>query len=395
MNRAEEGPQQVEDSIDDLHDDDHPLFGTDESVPYVPGARKRAHRHKPKRQRRHRIAPLIAIVVIAVVVGASWVIVRSVSKHFEVADYGGNGQGFTQIQIRPGDAAKDIGATLQEAGAVKSTRAFVNAAKASGRAGSIQPGVYRVCLRCSGTAAMAAILDPANRRTSKVTIPEGRTAKHVLDQLAAGTGLPIADLTAAANRIGNLGLPDGFNPKSPEGFLFPSTYDFDPGMSADAVVQALTAKFAAEYAQLGFAAAAKAQNLSSYHALIIASLIESEAKFPEDRPKIARVILNRLAKHMPIGIDAVNRYGVALAGKDPNSTTYLENSPYNVRIHTGLPPTPISNPGEASLQAAVNPAAGNWLYYVVNDAAGHHLFTADERAWSAAVQRCKANGWGC
>jgi UPF0755 protein len=124
-------------------------------------------------------------------------------------------------------------------------------------------------------------------------------------------------------------------------------------------------------------------------------MIESEAKFESDRPKIARVIYNRLAKKMPIGIDAVNRYGVALAGKDPNSTTFQENSPYNVRLHTGLPPTPISNPGIASLQAAIKPAAGDWLYYVVNDAAGHHLFTSDEATWAAAVDKCKANGWGC
>jgi UPF0755 protein len=86
---------------------------------------------------------------------------------------------------------------------------------------------------------------------------------------------------------------------------------------------------------------------------------------------------------------------VALTGKDPNSVTYAENSPYNVRTHLGLPPTPVSNPGVASLQAAIRPAAGDWLYYVVADAAGHHIFTADENAWSVAVAKCKANGWGC
>ena len=260
---------------------------------------------------------------------------------------------------------------------------------------SIQPGVYRLRLKSSSKAAMAAILDPANQLVSKVTIPEGYTAKQVLADLAKKTGLQLADLTAAASRIENLGLPDGITAKSPEGFLFPSTYDFDPAMSADAVVQTLTQQFGAEYAHIGLAAGAKALNITPYQALTIASMIESEAKFPQDRPKIARVILNRLAKKMPLGIDAVNRYGVALEGKDPNSVTYREDSPYNVRIHTGLPPTPISNPGEASLQAAINPAPGNWLYYVVDDAAGHHLFTADEPTWAAAVATCKAHGWGC
>jgi UPF0755 protein len=230
---------------------------------------------------------------------------------------------------------------------------------------------------------------------SEVTIPEGYTETQVLTLLAGKVHLPIAELRAAAGRISNLGLPEGLSPKTAEGFLYPSTYEFDPDQSADHVVQQLAAEFGAEYRKLGFAAAAKAQRLTPYQALIIASLIESEAKFPEDRAKVARVILNRMAKGTPIGIDAANRYGVALSGKNPNSVTYAENSPYNVRTHLGLPPTPVSNPGEASLQAAIHPAAGNWLYYVVADAAGHHIFTADEKAWSAAVAKCKANGWGC
>ena len=395
MTHAEMGPFPVDRSTEEVHDDDHPLFGSDEPTPYVPGARKRSHRHKPKRKKRHKVAPLVAIIAIVAVVAVSWALISSVSDHFKVADYSGSGQGFTRVQIHSGDGADDIANALVKAGVVRSARAFVNAAKASGQSDKIQPGVYRLRLKSSGKAAMAAILDPANQLVSKVTIPEGYTAKQVLADLANKTGLQLADLTAAANRIENLGLPDGITAKSPEGFLFPATYDFDPTMSADAVVQTLTQQFGAEYAHVGLAAGAKALNISPYRALTIASMIESEAKFPQDRPKIARVIFNRLAKRMPLGIDAVNRYGVALEGKDPNSVTYQEDSPYNVRTHTGLPPTPISNPGEASLQAAINPAAGDWLYYVVNDAAGHHLFTADEPTWAAAVAKCKANGWGC
>jgi UPF0755 protein len=395
MTDVEEGPYPVDRSIEETHEDDHPLFGAPEPAAYVPGAHKRSQRHRPTKRRRKKIAPLLAILVIAALVAVSYVLVRSVSNHFAVADYSGTGQGFTRIQIHPGDAPQDIGTAMAKAGVVKSARAFVNAAKDSGQSNKIQPGVYRVRLKSSGKAAMAAILDPANVLVSKVTIPEGYTAKQVLAELAKKTGLPLAALTASAGRLDNLGVPDGLQAKSPEGLLFPATYDFDPAMSADAVVQTLTTKFASVYGQVGIAGGAQALGISPYQALIVASMIESEAKFDSDRAKIARVIYNRLAKKMPIGIDAVNRYGVALAGKDPNSTTFQENSPYNVRLHTGLPPTPISNPGTASLQAAVNPAAGDWLYYVVNDAAGHHLFTADEPTWAAAVDKCKANGWGC
>jgi UPF0755 protein len=388
----------MEGSIDELAEDEHPLFGSDEPAGHVPGSQRRADRRADRhsarrRRRRRRVFPLLSVVVILALIAASYLLVRSVLGTFRTPDYTGSGTSYTQITIAPGDGASDVGATMAKAGVVKSVRAFVNAAKSSGRAGDIQPGVFRVRLRSSGQAAMAAILDPANRLVNQLTIPEGYTSKQVLAELASKIGLPLSELQAAASQLNNLGLPPDLKPATDEGVLFPSTYSFDPGISPTAAVQQLAAQFNTEYLKLGFAAGARAEHLSPYQALIIASLVESEAKFPEDRPKIARVILNRMAAGQPIGIDASNRYGVALTGKDPNLTTYTENSPYNVRIHTGLPPTPVSNPGEASMKAAIQPAAGNWLYYVVNDAAGHHLFTNDEQTWQTATDRCKAEGW--
>jgi peptidoglycan lytic transglycosylase G len=391
-----EGTGQVG-SIDEIHEDEHPLFGSDDPAgpgqPHGHGRMRRADRHRARRRRRRRIFPLLSLLIIFVLIGASFLLVRSVIGDFRTPDYVGSGTTFTKVTVAPGDDASDVAATLLKAGVVKSTRAFINAAKRSGRAGDIQPGVYRVRLQSSGDAAMAAILDPANRLVSQLTIPEGYTAKQILAELASKLGLPLAQLQAAAGQLANLGLPEDLKPASAEGVLFPSTYSFDPGTSATAAVQQLTAQFDVEYVKLGFSAAARAEHLSPYQALIIASLVESEAKFPEDRPKIARVILNRMAARQPIGIDASNRYGVALSGKDPNQTTYTENSPYNVRTHLGLPPTAVSNPGEASLLAAIHPATGDWLYYVVVDAAGHHMFTDNVQAWQTATAKCQAAGW--
>ncbi|MDQ1733030.1 MAG: hypothetical protein QOK10_3189 [Pseudonocardiales bacterium] len=390
----------VERTIDELPDDDHPLFGSDDLAGaghhHVVGRARRSDRHRRRRtRRRRRIAPILAVVLILVVVAGSIVALGKVRDRFAVADYTGNGQGFVRIAVQPGDGAEDIAASLVKVGAVKSARAFVNAAKKSGQAGDIQPGTYQVRLHSSGAAAMAAILDPANRLVSKVTIAEGRTEKQILAELAAKTGIGIADLNAASKQLGSLGLPPGYSATTAEGFLFPATYDFDPNDTAETELQSLTAQFAAETAKLDFVASAKSLGVTPYQALIVASLVESEAKFDQDRGKIARVIYNRLAAKMPIGIDAANRYGLAVLGKDPNSVTFKENSPYNVRLRTGLPPTPISNPGINSLKAAVNPDAGNWLYYVVSDAAGHHFFTNDPNAFEAARQKCQANGWGC
>jgi UPF0755 protein len=129
--------------------------------------------------------------------------------------------------------------------------------------------------------------------------------------------------------------------------------------------------------------------------VIIASMIEKEAKFDGDRAKIARVIFNRLGGHIPLGIDATLAYGLKKSGAALTSADLTSSSPYNTRIVKGLPPTPIASPGLASLQAALNPATGNWIYYVRSDAAGHHLFTADAQAFEAAKKKCADNKWGC
>jgi UPF0755 protein len=386
----------VEGSIDELRDDDHPLFGSDEPAD-GPGGAKRSHRHQARRRRRrHRVFPVLALLVILALIGASALLVRSAAGHFRTPDWTGSGTGYTQITIEPGDGASDVAAALVKAGSVESTKAFINAAKKSGRSGDIQPGVFRVPLHASAASAMTAILDPANKLVTQVTIPEGYTESQVLATLAGKTGLPLAQLKAAAGRIANLGLPDGFNPSTAEGFLYPATYQFNPGMSADKVLQQLTGQFSTQYATLSLGPAARAIKLTPYQALIIASIVEGEAKFDADRSKVVRVILNRLAAGRPLQIDATSVYGAKLAGLDPKRVDYATlNSPYNSYTHPGLPPTPIDNPGANSLKAAVQPAAGDWMYYVNGDAAGHLSFFTDEDAFLQAVEKCKANGWGC
>ncbi|HEX2902298.1 MAG TPA: endolytic transglycosylase MltG [Jatrophihabitans sp.] len=387
----------MEGSIDELRDDDHPLFGSDEPA-YVPGAQTRASRHRRRRRgrRRRRLVPLLSLLIVAALVAASYFIVKSAAGYFRTPDYSGAGTGTTRITINPGDTADDVAATMVKAGVVESSRAFINAAKSSGRAQDIQPGVWRVPLHASGAAAMAAILNPANELVTQVTIPEGFTEKQVLAALAAKTGLPLADLQKSANNVANLGLPAGFQPTSAEGFLFPSTYQLSPGMSADAVIQQITAQFSAEWTKLGLAAQAQAVGLTPYQGLIVASIIEGEAKFDSDRAKVARVILNRIKAGRPLQIDATSVYGAKVAGLDPSKVTYSTlNSPYNSYTHSGLPPTPIDNPGVASLQAGVNPAPGDWIYYVNGDAAGHLAFFDNEADFQAAAEKCKQNNWGC
>jgi UPF0755 protein len=210
-----------------------------------------------------------------------------------------------------------------------------------------------------------------------------------------------AAVKSALDDVKALGLPTdylagGRTPTSVEGFLYPATYYFaentDP---ADALQQMIT-EFTDAARRTNFTTAAQANHITPYEQLIIASIAQAEAKYPEDYGKVARVILNRLAQNRPLQIDATSAYAAKLRGVDPTNTIYAdEKGPYNTYTHLGLPPTPIGNPGADAMAGAATPDKGNWLFYVNKDAAGHLFFTDSEAAFERAVTKCREHNWGC
>jgi UPF0755 protein len=166
-----------------------------------------------------------------------------------------------------------------------------------------------------------------------------------------------------------------------EGFLFPDTYDFDRKTTAAQLVNVQIGEFVSKWNSLDLSYARK-KNLTPYDVLTIASMIEKEAVAPADRPKVARVIYNRLHLGMTLGIDATIRYALHIPGTKSLTQSDLANpTPYNTRLHAGLPPTPIANPGLASMQAAAHPATGPWLYFVAEPDKVHTYFTASAQAF--------------
>jgi uncharacterized YceG family protein len=176
-----------------------------------------------------------------------------------------------------------------------------------------------------------------------------------------------------------------------EGFLFPATYEFFRQTTSKQLVSEQLDAFCQNWEKLDLGYARK-KNLTPYDVLIIASMVEKETLSPDERQLVAAVIYNRLHARMPLGIDATLRYGLHIPPTESIHESQLaSDSPYNTRKHLGLPPTPIANPGLASMQAAAHPAHVNYLYFVRKPDKKHHFFTASYQAFQAYA---KAHGYG-
>jgi UPF0755 protein len=383
----------------DDHPDDLDVHPHDEAHADVESRGSRAQRSRRRREaRRRRVFAILAVLVVAAIVVTGYVAynVRGGSNK----DYAGSGTGSVTIQVQQGDGIDAIGTTLVHDGVIGSSHAFRNAAAANINSNNIQPGYYKLRKQMSASSALALLLDPSSLVDSKVPIPEGLIEKDIVAKIATALAVSAAAVQKAADDVADL-APGGYQPASGpltslEGFLYPATYQFNPGTTPSDAVQQLITAYTSEDRSIGFATAAVKLGITPYQALIIASIAQAEVKFPEDAPKVARVILNRIAAGKPLQVDATSAYAAKVQGLDPTKVVYSQlNTPYNTYTHAGLPPTPIGSPGETSMQAAVNPAVGDWLFYVNGDAAGHLVFFDNQDDFTKAQQACHDNNWGC
>ncbi len=229
---------------------------------------------------------------------------------------------------------------------------------------------------------------PKTLKTEDVTIPEGYTRSQIAG-VAKKAGLKgdYEKATAKAPKGFDLKKAGAPSDASLEGFLFPATYNLEKGASVDTLVKDQLSAFNENIAQVDMTRAKK-KNLTEYDVVTIASMIEREVLVPKERPLVAAVIYNRLAQGMPLGIDATLRYELDNFDKPLTESDLATDSPYNTRLVPGLPPTPISNPGLESLQAAADPAKVNYTYYVVKPGTcGKHYFTDNYDDFLAASEK--------
>jgi len=285
-----------------------------------------------------------------------------------------------RVEIPPGASVGDVGNRLNDAGVVDSGTVFSLRATLAGKRADLRSGSYALRRNMTYGAAIDALtaVPAAKQGVITVTIPEGRSRQEIAS-IAKTAGVD-GDYLQASRRFA--GALDPYRYRAPkrtrklEGFLFPDSYELKRGSSARELVNRQLANFRAKFATVDLRYA-RAKKLTPYDVLIIASMVEREARIPHERKLIAAVIYNRLKDGTPLGIDATVRY---VFNKPSGALTRSElnsNSPYNTRRRANLPPTPIGNPGLASIAAAANPARVSSRYFVVKPGScGEHVFAS-------------------
>lgn len=350
----------------------------------------------PKRSGRGKLLGLLflLLLVLALVAGALFVGGKVLDRlqGSDAPDFEGEGTGEAVVQIEPGDTAGDVADTLLEKGVVASRKAFFDVAASDPRATGLQPGFYQLRLEMSAASAFELLLDPSSRLIGRVTVPEGRNVEQTLEILAENSEIPLEEYKAAAADPSKLGLPD-YAENRLEGFLFPATYEIEPGTTAVQVLTLMVDRFKQAADTVGLEEGAAELGRSPYDVVIVASLIEREVKHDDEYGQVSRVVYNRLDQGIPLGIDAAVAFGVGKnAGEPLTESDLAKDTPYENRRKTGLPPTPIASPGEATLTGALQPVDGDILYYVLATEDGRSLFTSDYNEFLRQRDKSRAEG---
>ena len=349
-------------------------------------------RRGSSRGRRVLMVVLVIFLVLALAAAAAGIWVQR-----QIDPPGAPGE-VKELEIPEGSTSDEIGALLAAENIITSDFVWEWYLRING-GGPFQAGLYEL----AENSAMGEVIDrlsdgPRPPEERAFTVPEGLTVPETVARLAdADKGLGF-DAATLHQLLDSGQVRSQFQPAdqpSNEGILFPETYRVDAQADELAVLKTMVAHLDATMNELDVTSAQERFNLTPYEILIVASLIEEETKVDAERSKVAQVIYNRLREGIPLGIDATSRYEAELEGRDRGSIDFGSDSPYNTRKSPGLPPTPIASPGRASIEAAMNPEDGPWIYYVLEDADGNHLFTDDYDEFLRAKNECEAAGLGC
>ncbi len=350
------------------------------SVPY-PGLYARTAPRAARRPR-HWLRALVGALVVVVVLG----VVGFFHVNGEINPSGPLGR-YVTVSIPSGASTYRIGQILAERDVIHGPTVWEVYLKLEG-AGALQAGSYRMRTNEPYAKAIATLQAGPYAASYKLVVPEGFTAREIgqaLARLHVGISAAQFDAAALGGQVRSPYQPAGTS--SLEGLLFPATYPVTAGETADQLVQYMVSTFDQHAAALGLSAAAARLHVTPYEVVEVASIVEREAKLAVDRGPIASAIYNRLRLGMPIGAESTLLYGLG----DPRGPVDVTTpNPYNSLLNKGLPPTPISNPGVPSLEAAMNPPKTDLLYWVEVNPDGKMGFGADQAQFAQLQAECRA-----
>ena len=355
----------MSENIDDFFNQNAKWSHNSSNPPVPPKSRKARNARRNRKSKRNRIVAFILVLVFALlfVVGYGLyrvaVYVRNNSQSSIMEDWPGPGSGFVEFTIEPGQGSVEVGNNLVKAQVVKSQSTFSNIVAANNKI--LYPGIYAL-KKHMNSMDVVEILSDQSKAGGFLDVKAGERATEVIRKAAQISGIDIAQFNAIQKTDGAGILPPEAG-GSFEGWLEPGVYNVKSMKSANKILAKMVDKRVKKLDSLGVPKGDLRQKI-----LKIASIAEAEVNNREYYGKVSRVILNRLAKDMPLGMDTTVAYGIGIKAINLTQSQLDDASnPYNTRIHKGLPPTPISIPGDNAILAALNPANGSWIYFVTTN----------------------------
>ncbi len=363
-----------------------------EAIERASGGGTQRGSQRPERKRRLGWLWALLVVFVLIIGGGvtGWVLFEPQIRHVlgweAPIDYTTTGNGTkVTVVIQSGDIGSSVAKTLEQAGVTKTFDAFYKLLLKNPSV-TFEPGSYQLQKQMSAASALAALKDPKNRVVHVAVIKEGVSAQSAYAQLSAATNIPVAEFQAAAKNYVALGVPA--EAPSIEGFLFPATYTFNPGVTATQVLQQLVSTMISHLDKAGVAPADR------FRVVTLASIVQRESgPSVADMHKIARVFQNRLDQGMRLQSDATVAYGTGHVERV--TTTAAEradaSNKYNTYANNGLPIGPIGLPGDDAIDSALHPTVGPWLFFVaVNLKTGETVFSTTAAEHAAAVKQWQA-----
>ncbi|MFM5951193.1 MAG: endolytic transglycosylase MltG [Micrococcales bacterium] len=328
-----------------------------------------------------KLAALLLVATIVVGGGSAYVLrgqLRAVIDTISGADFQGSGSGQVEFVIKSGDTGETVASNLVKMGVTKNFSFTYK--RIIARNSQFVPGTFKLQKGMAADKALDLLGDPSSKLVTRVTVKEGLRINNVLSVLSKASSIPLNEFENAVKDPTVYGLPG--NIPNMDGYLFPATYEIEPGAQATDIIRQMVDRMSSELNKFGV------KDADRHRVLTMASIIQKEARQTPDFYKVSRVFYNRIDKGMHLQSDATVSYGSGGTTVTTTDSERADGNGYNTYVHAGLPIGPIGAPGSTAIDAALHPAEGTWLYFcAVNLKTGETVFSTTYADHGKAVKQ--------